>query len=256
MANQSTHRSVLSSQIGQIRRLLSNCSQPIGSLSLTEEGEKEWKSIVALLLEHCRLIAQEPDLQRHWEESRKLSEISFNHSSPGQAYDTSPNLAQSIVVYGTECCQSAGRLVDQDARAAQEFASFLKAENCIVERCSEAAWEEMEAVTDYGSTFGKKTEPWYGIDYYLLPIVDYSSWSEMTPTALLDPSNLHLPNVNRFIPRSLELVDELPDEAKQGPRIEREINTSIVIRSDPNRRTPIRTLSLRSSASNIRSRRY
>ena len=201
-------------------------------LALTEEGEKEWKSIVALLLEHCRLIAREPDLQRHWEDSRRLSEIHFNHSSPGQAYDTAPNLAQSIVLYGTEWCQSAGRLVDKDAPDVQEFACYLKAENCIVERCSEAAWEEMEAVKDFGSGFGKKTEPWYGIDYYLSPIVDWSDWSEMTPTALLDPSSLHLPNVNRYIPRSLELADELPAEAKQGPRIEKEINPPSLIFSN------------------------
>lgn len=196
-------------------------------LSLTEEGEKEWKSIVALLLEHCRLIARAPDLQRHWEESRELSEIHFNHASPGQAYDTAPNLAQSIVAYGTEFCQSAGRLVDKDAPAAQEFASYLTAENCIIERCSEAAWEEMEALkffAHFGRAFGKKVEPWYGIEYYLVPVVDCSGWNEMTPTALLDPSRLHLPSFNRFIPRSLELVDELPDEAKQGPRIEKEID--------------------------------
>ena len=201
-------------------------------LSLTEKGEKEWKSIVALLLEHCRLIAQAPDLQRHWDEARILSEIQFNHTSPGQAYSTAPRLAESIVAFGTEWCQSAGSLVDKEVPAAQEFASHLTPENCILERCSEGAWGEMEALQDFGEGFGKKTESWYGIDYFIAPVEDSSSWNAMTPTDLLDPARLHLPRANRFIPRTLELADELPQEAKEGPRIEKEIDPPNLILSD------------------------
>jgi len=193
-------------------------------LSLTEEGEKEWKTVVALLLEHCRLIAQETNLQLHWDEMRTLSEIQFNNSSPGQAYGFAPGLASSIVSFGTESSQSAGYLLDKKVPNAQEFASFMKPENCMVERCSNEAWEEMEAMTQFAEGFGKKSEQWYDIEYYVAPIEEYTSWVSMTPTTLLDPSKLSLPKENRFIPRTLELVDELPAEAKQGPHIEKPID--------------------------------
>ena len=37
----------------------------------------------------------------------------------------------------------------------------------------------------------------------------------------INASQLHLPNANRYIPRSLDLCPELPEEAKKGPRIEK-----------------------------------
>jgi insulysin len=82
----------------------------------------------------------------------------------------------------------------------------------------------MESIHDFPEDFGKKSEPWYGIEYYVTPVTDYAQWNAMGKTELLDPSQLHLPRPNRYIPRVLELAEELPPEAKQGPRIEKEID--------------------------------
>jgi len=193
-------------------------------LGLTEQGEKEWKMVVALLMEHCRLIGKEKDLQRHWDESRILSEIQFHNSSPSQAYSFAPILAQAVVSRGTKLSLSAGGLMEKEIPIIDDFVSCLTPENCFIERCSEAAWGEMEAVKHFTSGFGKKTEQWYSIDYYLSAVDDYSCWKQMNKTTLLDPSQLHLPRPNCYIPRSLELVEELPPEAKEKPRIHKDID--------------------------------
>jgi insulysin len=200
-------------------------------LALTERGEEEWKSVAALIFEHCRLIATAEDLQRHWDESRVLSEIRFHNTLPGQAYDTAPYLAEAVISYGTQYCLSAGRLLDIKAPAIQEFISYLRPDNCIVERCSDAAWKEMETITEFPKGFGKMNEPWYDVEYYTGPIKDYKKWLFLQPTPLFDVKNLHLPLENRFIPKSLDLVSELSEEAKQGSRIEREINPPNLILS-------------------------
>eukprot|EP00548_Thalassiothrix_antarctica_P012339 CAMPEP_0194162668 /NCGR_PEP_ID=MMETSP0152-20130528/79616_1 /TAXON_ID=1049557 /ORGANISM="Thalassiothrix antarctica, Strain L6-D1" /LENGTH=291 /DNA_ID=CAMNT_0038872579 /DNA_START=1061 /DNA_END=1933 /DNA_ORIENTATION=+ len=137
------------------------------NLGLTEQGEKEWKMVVALLLEHCRLISEEKDLQRHWDESRILSEIQFNNSSPKQAYSFAPTLAQLVVSRGTKLSLSADGLMEKKIPIIDDVVSCLTPENCFIERCSEGAWNNMEAAKHFASGFGKKTEKWYNIDYYL-----------------------------------------------------------------------------------------
>lgn len=201
-------------------------------LGLTEVGEKQWKDVVSLIMEHCRLIGREENLQRFWSESRSLAQIQFHHASPSQAYSFAPMLAQSIISCGTERALSSEWILEEEVPDIKKFVSCLTPENCFIERCSDSAWNEMEARENFSIGFGKKKERWYGIDYYLVNIKDYESWGRMKMTNLLDPKTLHLPRPNRYIPRSLELVEELPREAKEKPRIYKEIDPPKLIVSN------------------------
>ena len=209
-------------------------------MALTEQGEERWEQVVDLIMAHCRLIQEtaaqnEQDLRRIWGELATLGALHFDQTSPGAAYDFAPNLVQSIIKNGAEACLSAGRMLDETPETFPlerfvEFSSLLVPSNCIVERCSKAAWEEAEKVGDAEEKagFGKQTEKWYGIDYYLTSIdPDVVKGWDGAPTKsyeAIDHGTLHLPGPNLFIPRTLELCDELPPEAKLGPRIEKEID--------------------------------
>jgi insulysin len=123
---------------------------------------------------------------------------------------------------------------------AERLASYCKSitpENCFIERYSEKAWEEMETMYQdeqtpsegsvNGFAFGKQTEKWYEIDYYVSPVDDndVKSWKNAT-----SPS-LHLPQPNLFIPRTLELCPELPEEARTQ-RIDKAIEPPKLIVND------------------------
>ena len=110
-----------------------------------------------------------------------------------------------------------------------DFSSRLISTNCIIERCSHDAWKEMEAKEREGVPgVGKHTEQWYGVDFYLSKIdaKDVELWKGSNPSGVnhLDRSLLHLPKPNRYIPRTLDLCPDLPEEARLGPRIEKEID--------------------------------
>jgi len=220
------------------------------SVGLTEHGEDCWEEVVSVLLAHCQLIltaainaksesTTRDDLQRIWGEQVVLSKTQFDQTSPGEAYDLAPSLAQAIVRFGTESCRSAGSMLNEIPEscpidALVDFAARLKPQNCIVERCSQSAWDQMEASVEIPADqgFGKQQEKWYGIDYYLVPIEAKTvrKWENVdTPHA----DALHLPKPNRYIPRSLELCPELPDAAKAGPRIEKDIEPPQLLIVDP-----------------------
>ena len=40
---------------------------------------------------------------------------------------------------------------------------------------------------------------------------------------LINPKELSLPSPNRYIPQTLELCPDLPEDARKGPRIEKAI---------------------------------
>jgi secreted Zn-dependent insulinase-like peptidase len=161
--------------------------------------------------------------------------MTFEQTSPSAAYDFAPSLVQSMIKVGTEECLATGRMLNETPETIPlelfvDFSSRLVADNCIVERCSQAAWDEAEKVGDKEEKpgFGRQTEKWYGIDYYLTSINPevIQGW-DGAPTKTyqaIDHTTLHLPGPNLFIPRTLELCDELPPEAKLGPRIEKEID--------------------------------
>lgn len=229
------------------------------TVGLTEEGETQWQQVVDLLLAHTRLIHQtavetqkqgingsNSDLHRIWGEVAKLSAIFFQQASPGNAYNFAPSLAQSIVSHGTAACLSAGSMLSEQVETfpldqVVDFSSRLVASNCIIERCSQAAWDEMEqnqaTTTTLPSEFGRKTEKWYGIDYFMTPIDPMTAehWEEQDQPSEM-AQLLHLPRPNRYIPRSLELVPELPPEARLGPRIEKEIDPPNLIIDEGGRR--------------------
>ena len=212
-------------------------------MSLTEEGEEHWKDVVHVIFKYSQMLqnAAESDeddascneLRRIWDEVAALDRIRFHQTSPGAVYSFASSVAQSISKHGTETCLSAGSLLNEssDTFPLAEVIQFVKditPANCFIERCSEGAWEEMEDqyknVENESSCnefrFGKQTEKWYGVDYYVSPVdeEDVQQWERKGD----DEVTLHLPKPNRYIPRSLELCEDLPDEAKVQ-RIEKPI---------------------------------
>ena len=126
-------------------------------------------------------------------------------------------------------------------RESLDFLEKVTPSNCFIERSSNLAYEEMEAV--YGEKhsnsigendglFGKHTEKWYGVEYFIHPVdrVDVQRWEAGKGA---DDATLHLPTPNRYIPRSLELCKDLPDEAKV-PRIELPIEPPKLVINKPN----------------------
>lgn len=219
-------------------------------ISLTELGETRWKEVVDVILQYSRFLHSEASRVRKdggdtsrlleiWMENISLSRMFFDQTSPGQVYSLCPSLSSSIVQYGTKKGKSAGCMLDENASTfpiseIEQFTSCLVASNCLIERCSKAAWEEIERKD--GSSLQKRTEKWYDVDYYLseLDKDDVSRWkSDEKSMRFLDASHLALPSPNRFIPRSLELCPDLTEEAKAGPRIEKEIEPPRLLINDP-----------------------
>eukprot|EP00980_Cylindrotheca_fusiformis_P005083 scaffold1080_cov195-Cylindrotheca_fusiformis.AAC.1 len=206
-------------------------------MELTEKGERNWKEVVDLIFAYCRLINKQLQLEvkgesrefhRIWGETSQLDRIFFDQTSPGGVYAYAPSLCQRIVAYGTEKCLSAGSMLDESEKTfpldhVVEVAKLLTPDCCFIERCSEEAWAQA-TTNEEGLNFTKKSEQWYGVEYYTSPIDSkaINSWTEHG--SLLEKSmnatELSLPRPNMYIPRTLDLCDELPDEAKM-PRIEK-----------------------------------
>jgi secreted Zn-dependent insulinase-like peptidase len=157
-----------------------------------------------------------------------LARIRFHQTSPGTVYSFAPAAAKSISVHGTAHCLSAGSRLSETGDSLPledtlEFCRRLVPQNCLIERSSKAAFEEMEALypgdgDGEGAArsracfeFGRQREQWYGLEYFVSPVdgEDVLRWE--TPA---DQVALHLPKPNRYIPRSLELCEDLPEEAK------------------------------------------
>lgn len=237
-------------------------------LGLTEQGEARWKEVVHVILEHCRLIAGTAaaakeksknktdntafkSLQVTWEEVCELSRMEFHQTSPGSAYDFAPRLAQSVVTHGVDKCLSAGSMLDEKSDTIPledlvDFSSRLVPTNCIIERCSQGAWDEQKKLTDVESEsahdsahFGLKKEKWYGVEYYLSDICanDVTRWErdrgfgDNRDDEKVPIGRVHLPRPNRYIPRSLDLCRDLPVDAT-SPRIEKKIDPPKLLLDD------------------------
>ena len=210
-------------------------------VNLTEKGEEEWEKVVDALLQHCQLIGRAStshpeDLKRIWDENAKLRRMFFHQNSPGSVYDLAPRLAASCVKNGTEKALCAGNMLQESAETypmerVADFASRLVLSNCIVERCSQQAWETARL----DNTMVLQTEKWYGVDYYLqhIPVEMLKKWNSSDDSYLNIRNTLALPRPNRYVPRTLELCPDLPDEAKAGPRIEKEIDPPELVVDDP-----------------------
>ena len=219
-------------------------------LTLTIPGEEHWKDVVRVIFLHCKLIAEaagrmksnsEEDsnhLSRIWDEKSKLSKMFFQEASPGDVYTFAPSLCNSVVLYGTKNCLAAGSMIHENVSTFPhesffEFAKVLVPSNCIVERCSEAAWDEMEEkykCMTKDNDVVKKTEPWYNIDYFVSHVGDVNArhrsgaiTSQESNLLRTVQQQLKLPRPNEYIPRSLDLCAELPEDAKVGPRIDKDI---------------------------------
>mmetsp|Transcript_13269 Transcript_13269/g.27085 ORF Transcript_13269/g.27085 Transcript_13269/m.27085 type:complete len:1231 (+) Transcript_13269:234-3926(+) len=227
-------------------------------MSLTADGEENWKEVVRVLFSYGRLIrdyakksmsshpgqaedttraeyANLDPLRRIWDEVATLDRMRFDQTSPGHVYSFAPALAQSASKYGTTHCLSAGSLLNENGttlplQELMDFCEKIIPENCFVERCSKGAWAEAEAsfkgndpTKSNQFCFGKQTEKWYQVDYYVSPIDDEAVRGWNGDVDVECPYALHLPEPNRYIPRSLELCPDLPEDAKKGPRIEKPI---------------------------------
>lgn len=232
------------------------------SVSLTEKGEMYWKEVVTTVFQYCRMLekigvnAQKNSssedvskdmetIKRIWDEIGTIRRLNFHHASPRDAFSFAPNLANSVRKNGTEKCLSLGSLLDEtrDSLPLDSFVDFVQRmvpDNCIIERCSKSAWVEAEKLhsgngnnpsKDRTGVFGLQTEKWYKVNYYLspIPLKDVELWkrldgSDVGISQLVQIDNLHLPCENQFIPRDLSLCSDLPDEAKNGPRISKEMD--------------------------------
>ncbi|MGK3735053.1 MAG: insulysin [Bacillariaceae sp.] len=222
-------------------------------MGLTEKGEKHWEDVVHTIFAYCRLLKGKAtgklddsdsggvdDLKRIWKEMSELDQIFFDQSSPGGAYGYVPNLADRVVSLGTETCLSAGSMLNEneDTFPLDDFTKIVKLltpENCIIERSSEGAYEAMQQQQKgdgFEEGFGLKKEKWYGVEYFLSSIEDkhVSTWKGVevgtslpTDSNSMDTKELSLPSPNRYIPRTLELCPDLPEDAMKGQRIEKSI---------------------------------
>jgi secreted Zn-dependent insulinase-like peptidase len=195
--------------------------------------------VVDVILQHCRLIASvaaggdtEDELRRIWTESIALRAMFFHQSSPGSVYDLVPNLANSVVKNGTRKSMCAGSMLEETAetfplKQVADYSARLVLSNCFIERCSQQAWDEMEGL-DGTAEVERKTEQWYNVDYFLSGFSeqDKAAWNDESGQSSFRNarSQLKLPPPNRYIPRTLELCPDLPEESKAGPRLEREID--------------------------------
>ena len=211
-------------------------------LQLTPLGEDHWKDVVAVLLQHAQLIhqqaqrAQADPTQRQlhdiWGESVALSQLFFHQTSPSSAYDFAPALCRQVVQEGPERCLSAGSLLKESADTCPvdevaDAASRLTIDRCLIERCSTQAWEAMEALeAQKASGVERRKEPWYGIDYFRAELDDDNlrGWKEPGHKFLNYHQLLDLPRPNRYIPTELKLCPDLCAEARQGPRIDKDID--------------------------------
>ena len=196
-------------------------------VNLTPQGEKVWPQVVQVTMEQCRNLREATTsdvatLRRLWEEAAKLSQMHFETASPTGVYDLSPRLSQSILRYGALRCLSSGSQLEESGEtlplcALTEFMKNLTVDNLLVERSSEAAWSEAEK----NPNAKLQKEQWYGIDFYT-EVLGEQVIQDWNLTGV--HPELGLPGPNRFIPRTLDLCPDLPEEARRGPRIEKEMD--------------------------------
>ena len=225
------------------------------NISLTEKGEESWEHVVNILFEYCEMLldlsrraknGDENDLntlKRIWDEIYTLRALNFHQTSPNQAYSLAPSLANSVRKNGTEKCLSLGSLLDEskDSLPLDNVLGFMekvKPENCIVERCSNAAWNNLNEGGESNEDFGFQTEKWYGVRYHLSPIDQSTvdSWKGITATdeksSIVGTYKLHLPDENNHIPRDLSMCADLSEKAKEAPQISKVMDAPKLLIND------------------------
>ena len=189
-------------------------------MNLTADGEDHWKDVVKVIFDYGNMLSNalngdyttdtckegEKELRRIWEEVATLDRIRFDQTSPGAVYSFSSSVAQSISEHGTEKCLSIGSMLNESSDTfplddVKQYIKGINPSNCFIERCSQGAWDEMETVykDDDDETnnftnefkFGKQTEKWYSVDYYVSPVDDEDvvHWESKNTVE----TSLHLP---------------------------------------------------------------
>lgn len=215
-------------------------------MTLTPEGEEHWAEATGAIFGYAKMVQRaaeeslenchdgENEFRRIWDEVASLSKIRFHQTSPGAVYSFAASVAKSISVNGTETCLSTGSMLNEnsDSLPLKEMLDFVRQihpNNCFIERCSHKAWEDVAALYDGKPRnlendtfeFGLQIEKWYGVDYYVSPLDQNQilRWE----TSNSEEMALHLPRPNRYIPRTLSLSEDLPEEAKVQ-RIDKPVN--------------------------------
>ena len=227
-------------------------------MTLTPEGEEHWAEATGAIFAYAKMVQSaaeeslanchdgENQFRRIWDEVASLSKIRFHQTSPGAVYSFAPSVAKSISVNGTETCLSTGSMLNEnsDSLPLKEMLDFVRQmhpNNCFIERCSHKAWEDVTALYE-GKTsnlqndtfeFGPQIEKWYGVDYYVSPV----DQKHISPWKASDDEEMafHLPKPNRYIPRTLGLSEDLPEEAKVQ-RIDKAIDPPKLIVNKPSGR--------------------
>ncbi len=206
-------------------------------MELTAKGEEHWEQVVDIVFSYIRMLQEQspPELARIWGEMSRLDQLFFHQTSPGSVYNYAPNLADRIVSYGTRKALSAGSMLEESEQSfplkqVQETIQMLHPGNCIIDRCSELAWEK--AILD---AKGKQQEPWYGVEYHMSQIKPevVASWEgRQAMESFIPTSDLSLPRPNRYLPRTLELSSDLSEDAKHGPRLDKPIDPPSLLIED------------------------
>jgi insulysin len=226
-------------------------------VTLTPDGEECWADVTQVIFDYATMVRRaaeeslksnegngDNELRRIYDEVASLSKMRFHQTSPGAVYSFASSVAKSISVNGTETCLSAGSMLNEDGETLPlnemlDFVKQIQPRNCFIERCSHKAWEDVVASYSEKSCdvekedafkFGRQTEQWYGVDYYVSPVDEQitARWESSNISGAV----LHLPKPNRYIPRHLGLSEDLPEEAKVQ-RIDKPIDPPDLMINNP-----------------------
>lgn len=177
------------------------------TLTLTPKGIQEKEKVLDLVFQWITLIKQtvlgNPDLiSKYHEELRQMSAMNFKFRGNGNPTDFCSSAAELLFSNekGADLLQSSHIHGDYDNAVAQEFIKRLHPRNCMI------------TVLDSGlekNDTSWQVEPLYGATYRekRLSSDDMERWES---TSNINPQ-LHIPDLNRFIPTDFSLKCDGPD---------------------------------------------
>ncbi|KAK3902491.1 Metalloenzyme, LuxS/M16 peptidase-like protein [Staphylotrichum tortipilum] len=185
------------------------------TITLTEEGLKNYKEVVKVVFEYIALLRETEPQEWIFEEQKGLAEVNFRFREKTQSYRFTSKLSSVMQKpLPRECLLSGYSLLRKfEPELIKEGLACLRPDNfrmTIVSRDFPGTWENKEK--------------WYGTEYTLQPI----------PADLMDGVNkaaasgpdtrtakLHLPHKNEFVPTKLEVEKKEVKEPALAPRIVR-----------------------------------
>ena len=103
-------------------------------VTLTVDGEREWRRVVAVVEEHCSLLRRMSDaqLRSHWTQMVALRRLDFQFVEKADPYAWAARHAQRLSDFGPSHALSAGYLYDDiDVEQARAWIGYLRSDNCI-----------------------------------------------------------------------------------------------------------------------------